>query len=30
LIAAGLDGIDRKLDPGPAQNINMYELTPSN
>ncbi|MGD0502825.1 MAG: type III glutamate--ammonia ligase [Steroidobacteraceae bacterium] len=28
LIAAGLDGIDRKLDPGPAQNINMYELTP--
>jgi len=28
LIAAGLDGIDRKLDPGPAQNINLYELTP--
>ncbi|HEX4151554.1 MAG TPA: type III glutamate--ammonia ligase [Steroidobacteraceae bacterium] len=28
LIAAGLDGIDRKLDPGPPQNINMYELTP--
>ena len=27
LIAAGLDGIDRKLDPGPAQNINLYELT---
>ena len=29
LIAAGLDGIDRKLDPGPAQNINLYELTPA-
>jgi glutamine synthetase len=28
LIAAGLDGIDRKLDPGPAQNINLYELLP--
>ncbi len=28
LIAAGLDGIDRKLDPGPAQNINLYQLTP--
>jgi glutamine synthetase len=28
LIAAGLDGIDRELDPGPAQNINLYELTP--
>jgi glutamine synthetase len=28
LIAAGLDGINRKLDPGPAQNINLYELTP--
>lgn len=28
LIAAGLDGIDRKLDPGPAQNINLYELGP--
>ena len=27
-IAAGLDGIDRKLDPGAAQNINLYELTP--
>jgi glutamine synthetase len=27
LIAAGLDGIDRKLDPGPAQNINLYELS---
>jgi glutamine synthetase len=27
LIAAGLDGIDRKLDPGPPQNINLYELT---
>lgn len=28
LIAAGLDGIDRQLDPGKAQNINLYELTP--
>jgi glutamine synthetase len=28
LIAAGLDGIDRKLDPGPAHNINLYQLTP--
>jgi glutamine synthetase len=28
LIAAGLDGIDRKLDPGPPQNINLYELSP--
>lgn len=27
LIAAGLDGIDRKLDPGPPQNINFYALT---
>jgi glutamine synthetase len=29
LIAAGLDGIDRKLDPGPPQNINFYALTPA-
>jgi len=28
LIAAGLDGIDRKLDPGPPQNINFYALSP--
>src|ERR1700693_1862852 len=28
LIAAGLNGIDRKLDPGPAQNINLYQLSP--
>ncbi|MGA9025936.1 MAG: type III glutamate--ammonia ligase [Steroidobacteraceae bacterium] len=28
LIAAGLDGIDRKLDPGKAQNLNLYELSP--
>ena len=28
LIAAGLDGIDRNLYPGPAQNINLYELSP--
>jgi glutamine synthetase len=29
MIAAGLDGIERKLDPGPAKNINMYELSPA-
>jgi glutamine synthetase len=29
LIAAGLDGVDRKLDPGPAYNINLYELSPA-
>lgn len=28
LIAAGLDGVDRKLNPGPAQNINLYDLSP--
>ena len=28
LIAAGLDGVDRMLDPGPPQNINFYALTP--
>jgi len=28
IIAAGLDGIDKKLDPGPAQNINLYQLSP--
>lgn len=27
LIAAGLDGIERKLDPGAPQNVNFYELT---
>jgi glutamine synthetase len=27
LIAAGLDGIDRKLEPGPPQNINFYALS---
>jgi glutamine synthetase len=27
LVAAGLDGIDRKLDPGEPTNVNMYELT---
>lgn len=27
LIAAGLDGIDRELDPGPPKNINLYELS---
>ncbi len=29
VIAAGLDGIKRKLDPGPARNLNLYELTPA-
>jgi glutamine synthetase len=28
LIAAGLDGIDRKLDPGEPYNINFYALMP--
>jgi len=28
IIAAGLDGIERKLDPGPANNTNLYDLTP--
>lgn len=27
VLAAGLDGIDRKLDPGEPQNVNLYELT---
>lgn len=27
LIAAGLDGVDRKLDPGEPTNLNMYELS---
>ncbi|EAQ66039.1 Glutamate--ammonia ligase [Marinomonas sp. MED121] len=27
LIAAGLDGIDRKLDPGEPTNINLYDLS---
>ena len=26
LIAAGLDGVERELDPGPARNINLYDL----
>lgn len=29
IIAAGLDGIDRKLDPGEPHNINFYALTPA-
>ncbi|MEO8858637.1 MAG: type III glutamate--ammonia ligase [Burkholderiaceae bacterium] len=28
IIAAGIDGIRRKLDPGPPNNTNLYELTP--
>jgi glutamine synthetase len=27
-LAAGLDGIDRKLDPGPPRNFNHYDQTP--
>jgi glutamine synthetase len=27
VIAAGLDGIDRQLDPGEPTNLNMYELS---
>lgn len=27
IIAAGLDGIDRKIDPGAARNCNFYELS---
>ncbi len=29
VIAAGMDGIARKLDPGPARNLNLYELSPA-
>ncbi len=29
VIAAGLDGIERKLHPGPAHNENLYELSPA-
>jgi glutamine synthetase len=29
LLAAGLDGIEKNMDPGPAYNINLYELSPS-
>lgn len=28
MIAAGLDGINRRLDPGAPQNINFYALSP--
>ena len=27
VIAAGIDGIDRKLDPGEPHNINLYDYT---
>ena len=27
IIAAGMDGVDRKLDPGAPHNINLYELS---
>jgi glutamine synthetase len=29
IIAAGLDGIDRGLDPGQPMNLNLYELSPA-
>ncbi|MFN3987676.1 MAG: type III glutamate--ammonia ligase [Rhodocyclaceae bacterium] len=29
VIAAGLDGIDRKLDPGEPHNVNLYALSPA-
>ena len=29
IIAAGLDGVDRQLDPGEPQNFNLYELSPA-
>lgn len=29
LIAAGLDGVDRKLEPGTPQNVNFYDLSPA-
>ena len=29
VMAAGMDGIARKLDPGPAQNLNLYALSPA-
>ncbi len=29
ILAAGLDGIDRKLDPGKPNNTNLYEWTPA-
>ena len=28
IAAAGLDGIDRKLDPGAPRNVNLYEMPP--
>jgi glutamine synthetase len=29
VIAAGMDGIAHKIDPGPPQNVNLYELSPA-
>ncbi|MSR13162.1 MAG: type III glutamate--ammonia ligase [Gammaproteobacteria bacterium] len=29
VIAAGMDGVANKIDPGAPQNINLYELTPA-
>jgi len=28
MIAAGMDGVERELDPGPGQDINLYDLSP--
>jgi glutamine synthetase len=28
VLAAGLDGVDRRLDPGEPQNVNLYDLGP--
>ena len=29
VIAAGMDGVNRKLDPGEPQNLNLYDLSPA-
>jgi glutamine synthetase len=29
ILAAGMDGVRRKLDPGPATNVNLYEMAPA-
>jgi glutamine synthetase len=29
VIAAGLDGVERELDPGPPRNVNLYDWTPA-
>ena len=27
MIAAGLDGVEREIDPGPPRNVNFYEMS---